>query len=169
MRAFAKQLRLFIALASLPAAAAAQGPASGLPPVSPETIVAAAQSCSAALATDHLDEQRLTGDRWVRSEMSDNGHPVDTPLRFFSRDSLLLTTMVGEATCAVLARIQSVRNFAAVRDGLNAAFGQPFRSENSGTTSWLLPGNRAAQLDPTGSRDRPSVRIFIIHTPENSQ
>jgi hypothetical protein len=137
--------------------------------VPPTAIVAAAQSCSNALESGHLDEQRLTGDRWVRSEMSDNGHAVDTPLRFFSRDSLMASTMTGEDSCIILARIESVRSFAAVRDGLTAAFGLPFRSERSGTTSWLLPQRRAAQLDPTGSRDRPSVRVAVIHMPENSQ
>src|SRR3954452_2031959 len=121
MKAFAKLLRLAAALVAAPAALTAQNPLSGLPVVPPATIVAAAQSCSNAVTTDHLDEQRLTDDRWVRSEPSAGGRPVDTPLRFFSRDSLLLTTMAGEATCIVLARIGSVRDYPAVRDGLTAS------------------------------------------------
>jgi hypothetical protein len=169
MRAFAKLFRLVIASAALPAAATAQGLGSGLPPVPLATIVAAAQSCGNAVTTDHLDEQRLTDDRWVRSEPSADGRPVDTPLHFFSRDSLLLTTMAGEATCVVLARIESVRDYPAVRDGLTASFGQPFRSDRNGTTQWMLPEHRAAQLDSTGSRDRPSVRIAVIHMSGNSQ
>ena len=169
MRAFARLLGLAVLLAALPAAAAAQGPSSGLPPVSPATIVAAAQSCGAALTPDHVDEQRLIADRWVASQPTDQGRPVDTPLHFFSRVSLLLTTMNGEATCVVMARLDSTRSFAVVRDGLTAAFGQPFRSDRGGTTLWVLPNNRAAQLDPTGSRDRPSVRVALIQTSGNSQ
>jgi hypothetical protein len=169
MRAFAKLFWLAAAFAAQPPNAAARGPSSGLPSVEPAAIIAAAQSCSNAVTTEHVDEQRLTADRWVRSQPSEDGRQVDTPLRFFSRDSLLLTTMAGEATCAILARIDSVRGFAAVRDGLTAAFGQPFQSERSGTTRWLLPEHRAAQLDPAGSRDRPSVRIAVIHMSGNSQ
>jgi hypothetical protein len=169
MRAFAKLFRLTFALVALPAAAAGQGPSSGLPPVSPQAIVAAAQSCSNAVESGQLDERRLTDDRWVRSLPSGGDRPVDTELHFFSRDSLMATTMAGEATCVILARLESVRGFAAVRDGLTAAFGQPFRSDRNGMTQWSLTGDRAAQLDPSGSRDRPSVRIAVIHMSGNSQ
>ena len=168
MRACANRLGLAFALAALPAAAVSESH-SGLPPVAPAAIVAAAQSCSSAVTTDHLDEQRLRNDRWVLGNVSDHGRPADTPLRFFSRDSLMLINLSGEATCVILARLESRQDFATVRDGLTAAFGQPSRSDADGTTIWVLPEDRAAQLDPAGSREEPSVRIAVIHMSGNHQ
>jgi len=157
------------AAALLAAPAAAQDLSSGLPPRPPETIVAAAQSCANAVTTDRLDEERLAAEGWVLGQISDRGRSVDTSLRFFSRDSLLLMTDTsGGASCVIMARLESVRNFAPLREGLIAVFGQPSEGAAEASTMWVLPGNRAAQLDTTGSRNRPGVRIIVIHMSGNS-
>jgi hypothetical protein len=105
----------------------------------------------------------------VLGQISDRGRPVDTSLRFFSRNSLLLMTDTsGGASCVIMARLESVRNFAPLREGLIAVFGQPSEGAAEASTMWVLPGNRAAQLDTTGSRNRPGVRIIVIHMSGNS-
>ena len=90
MRAFAKAMAAAIALAAAPALQA-QGPVSGLRPSEPAAIVAAAQSCNAAIAPQRLDEARLTADGWSGGDVRGRGgERVDTSLRIFSRGRVLL-------------------------------------------------------------------------------
>ncbi|HEY5712893.1 MAG TPA: hypothetical protein VIT38_13450 [Allosphingosinicella sp.] len=169
MKAFAKLIWVPAAFALIPAGALAQNPASGLPPVAPAAIIDAAQSCGNAVTTERLDEQRLAADGWTLGSVTNNGRAADTPLRFFSRNSIMLVTTPGEASCFVMARLESRQSFVAVRDGMTAAFGRPFRADASGMTQWILTESRAAQLDATGSREQPAVRISIIHMSGNNQ
>lgn len=165
MKAFAKLAAL--ALVAAPAAAVPL-PTDSLSPSAPAAIVAAAQSCRDAVPADRLDEQRLTADGWSLAQMREaNGRPIDTPLRIFGRESIILLAMPNVAGCTVMARLRSPSLYPAVIQALTAQFGQPAQTNAAGEVMWIL-GDKAVQAAATGNRERPSVRILIVHV-GNSQ
>ena len=166
IRAFAKAMAAALVLAAAPALQA-QGPAGGLQPSDPSAIVAAARSCHDAVTPERLDEARLTADRWTHAPFSTDAGPVETPLRVFARDSVLLFALPDSAGCVVLARLRSRRGHTQVIAGLTEAFGTPARNR-SNAHIWVLADGRAVQADATGDRRQPGVRIAVVHTGGNS-
>jgi hypothetical protein len=150
-----------------PVALQAQGPAGGLQPSEPAAIVAAARSCHDAVTPERLDEARLAADRWTRAPVTSDGREVETPLRIFSRDSVLLFALPDSAGCVVMARLRSRRGYTQVIEGLTAAFGTASRNR-SNAHIWVRADGRAVQADATGDRGRPSARITVVHTGGNS-
>ena len=141
-----------------PAAAQAQGPTSSLRPSDPAAIVAAAQSCRAAVTAERLDEARLTADGWGRGSVSG-----DSGLIIFGRGDVLLLSMPGSTMCAVTARLRNMRTFPQLSEALVAAFGRPSQSEANGTQTWLWEDGKVMRVEATGSRQSPAVRIAIMH------
>ena len=166
MRAFAKAMAAAIALAAAPALQA-QGPAGGLQPSDPAAVVAAARSCHDAVTPERLDESRLAADRWTHAPVTSDGREVETPLRIFSRDSVLLFALPDSAGCVVMARLRSRRGYTHVIEGLTAAFGTASRNR-SNAHIWVLADGRAVQADATGDRRQPGVRIAVVHTGGNA-
>jgi hypothetical protein len=156
-----------LALVAPAAALHAQEPASSLSPVEPTAVVAAARSCHAAITPERLDEARLTADGWSGGDVRSNGERVDTPLRLFSRDSILLFAVPDSRGCVVTARLRSQRGFAQVIEELTAAFGQPARNR-ANSYVWVFQDGRGLQVDATGNRRRPAIRIAIMHFGANS-
>lgn len=159
----ARAMAAALALAA-PALLHAQGPASSLRPSEPAAIVAAAQSCRAAVTPEGLDEARLTADGWGRGSVSggDNG------LIIFGRGDVLLLSTPGTSFCAVTARLRNMRAFPELSQALVAAFGRPSQSEANGTQTWLWEDAKVMRVEATGSRQSPAVRIAIMHTGGNA-
>ena len=157
-KAFAGTVAAALTLA-VPAAAPAQGPTSSLRASEPPAIVAAAQSCLAAVTPEGLDEARLTADGWGRGSMSGGGGE----LIIFSRGDVLLLSTPGTSFCAVTARLRNMRAFPELSQALVAAFGRPSQSEANGTQMWLWEDAKVMRVEATGSRERPAVRIAIMH------
>lgn len=167
--AFTKAIVRGMILAALALAAPISATAqSGLRPGEPAAIVAAAQSCREAVTPARLDEQRLTADGWTLAQMSQEGRPVESPLRMFGRGSIMLVAMPESPGCLVMARLESAARYAELIQALISAFGAPARTQ-SGQTLWLLEGNRAMQAETTGSRERPGVRIAIMYVGGSAQ
>ena len=80
-------LILPVALSAVCAPALAQ---SGLPPVEPETIAAAARSCADSLSDAGVDEKRLANEGWQRASLSARGKAVDSALRIYARSNVVL-------------------------------------------------------------------------------
>lgn len=161
MRAFAKLSALALALA--PVAVPAQ-PAGSLPPSEPDAIVAAVQSCRDAVTSERLDEDRLVAQGWGRGEISAGGASVDMPLRLFSREAIILIATPGSPGCIVTARLADISRYQHLTSGMIAAFGQPAQAARNGSSVVWFFDNRVMQLEPTGSRERPAVRIALIYS-----
>jgi hypothetical protein len=161
MKAFAKLAGAALALAAPLHALDAQGPASGLEPSDPDAILAATRSCHDAVTDERLDEDRLTAEGWSLATAERNGRPVEMPVRMFGRNSIMLIAMDSPG-CVVMARLRSREDYARVIEALTAAHGSPALTEAEGKRVWVLPNDRAMQAEPTGSRERPSLRVAVI-------
>src|SRR3954469_20684926 len=153
------------ALLALCAPALAQG---GLPPVEPETIAAAARSCADSLSEAGVDEKRLTNEGWQRASLSAKGKAVDSSLRIYARGNvvLLLTPDAVKGVvddCYLTARIGSRETYARAMNATQAALAGKVIKTDNGSVSWILSGQKAARIDPTGSQDAPAVRISVVY------
>ena len=156
------------ALALVAPLTAAPAQETGQRPSEPAAIVAAAQSCNAALTPERLDDARLVADGWTVATLSGEGRDGEAGLRFFGRDSILLLSMPANPSCMIMARLRSRDDYGRLVEALTAAFGTPAHTEASGSNMWVLPDNRAMQIDPTGNRERPSARLAIIYSTSGS-
>ena len=163
MNRWLKPIALF-ALAVQPAVGMAQ--ADGLKPAEAADIAASAASCEAALSPSGADEQRLLSDGWQEASVKSDGKAVATPLRLFGRANTLLLLMrdqnPADANCIITARIKSVRDFPAVLQATGAALSGRLASSGNGSAVWVLPDRKVAQIEATGSRSKPGVRIAVV-------
>jgi hypothetical protein len=165
MNRWLKPLAL-LSLAAQPALAIAQ--TDGLKPAQPAAIAASAASCAAALSPSGVDEPRLVADGWQEGSVNSGGKAVATPLRFFGRGNTVLLLMREEKpaspNCVIMARMKSVRDFPAILQATGAALGGKLAGTGNGSAMWLLSGGKAAQIQATGSRSKPAVRVVVVQT-----
>ena len=147
------------ALLTLAVPAASQG----LPPATPDEILAAARSCAAATSSAGLDLKKLEADGWGKASMSADGKPVATPLTFYNKGHLLLAYNSGSAKpfCIFTGRIESAAEFRNLQAAFASSFGAPVKDDGKGEQLFLSPDRHIVDLASTGTADRPAVRVAV--------
>ena len=140
---------------------------SGFRPVKPDVIAQSGRSCANSVSSTGVDEQRLRADGWSEGTLQSKGKEAASPLRFFGRAGtmLLLTREEGRpagGSCVVMASIKSTKHYPQVVEAMTAALGGSASKAKDESVMWLLDGGKAAQMAPTGSNEKPSVRIVVV-------
>ena len=161
MRAFAKLAAGFAILASASAAAGAEDPDYDVAPSATPAIVAAVQECRAATARDRVDQARLIAGGWARFEAQ--GRPADVRgLDEFRRGGTIVWLPRSGSSCIVLARLQDRAQYDGVVAALGGVYGPRTQHRANDGALWLEDSGAGFQVDRSGDRERPAVRIFIL-------
>jgi hypothetical protein len=133
-----------------------------MPVATPQEIVAGAQSCAAATSAAGVDEHKLEADGWSRATMSGSGKPVDT-LSFYGKGGLLLVLTRGSAKiCVFTARIEDAATFDDIAFAMDKGLGVPGKGQQQEAhTFYWFPPHHVVQLQLTGKRDAPGVRVGV--------
>ena len=158
MAALLKGSALLIAsLALLAVPAAAQ-----LRPAPLEEIFESYNDCFAATNGGSLAPAELEKLGWTRATITgDDGEAVaDAPIIFGHGERapiIMLSNLEGEGICLVNARIEGFEVF----DEFKAAFGGKLpKPKKNGEITYQAEG-RVVQIAPTGSSDKPSLRLVV--------
>lgn len=141
----------------------AASPAAGqMTPASLGDIVASYNDCFAATNTASLAPSELEKLGWQRATIqSSTGEKIaDAPIIYghTARSPLImLNALEGQGVCVVTARIESLAAFDAFKAALG---GQLPRPERNGEVTYQAEG-RIVQIAPTGSSDKPSVKLVV--------
>ncbi len=121
--------------------------------------------CFAATETGAINTDALRDLGWVRATMTDDdGNSVDDGPIIFGHTQrtplIMLSGLDGEGVCMVSARIESFDVF----EEFMAAFGGNLPDpDGDGAITYSAQGH-IVQIAPTGSRDKPSLRL-VVGTP----
>ena len=155
------------ALPLLAATSAFAAPASAqLKPASQADIAAATEQCLAASTAEGVDIVAIEQAGWMAATASGDGETIATPLRIYSKSAngaLIMTGRDGDAAskvCIVMARIGKLKDYSALTSVMSATYGEPLKVEGN-ERIWSADG-KMIQMDATGSREKPSVRIATI-------
>jgi hypothetical protein len=121
--------------------------------------------CFTATESGAIDTDALNGLGWARASMTDgDGEAIEGgPIIFGHADRaplIILSGLEGDGVCIVNARIESFDVF----EEFKAAFGGNLPGpEENGAITYSAQGH-IVQIAPTGSRDKPSIRL-VVGTP----
>ena len=155
------------ALPAVAAAAALAVPASAqLKPASEAHITAATAQCLAATTAEGIDTDIIESAGWEAATASKDGKAIAMPLGIYGasgNDAMIMTGPKGEAAnkvCIVMARMGKLKEYDALASAMSARYGKPLKVEG-GKRIWSADG-KIIQMDASGSRDKPSVRIATM-------
>ena len=159
MKAFASAIALFAA-----SGAWAQAQAN-LKPAKIEEVVAATQACRAAAFTDRIDEGVLRNRGWQPGTLAVDGRPASGPFRVYGRQGgnaliMLASDRNGQKLCSVVAGLSRLGDFGKVGVALSTSLGAKPAQLGGGTANWLS-GGKLVNMQATGSRERPSIRVSV--------
>ncbi|MCA0977347.1 hypothetical protein LCM19_03110 [Qipengyuania flava] len=136
-------------------------------PVSAEQLGEAVGACLRATQGDAEMGEALSEMGWAPATIESSGKAVETDgmtIRGHSDNRAVIMTTDAEGdrarSCAVVGRIPSVDRYHPSAEAISRIAGDPVRREDD-VYYWLIDG-RVAQLAPTGSREEPSLRFFIM-------
>ncbi len=123
--------------------------------------------CFAATNGGTLDPTELEKLGWSRATISSDGKAVeDGPIIYGHGQRapiILLSGTGGAGICIVNARIKSF----AVFEEFTAAFGGKLHKPNKDGEITFMAEGRPVQIAPTGSRDKPAMRLVVMTPTEN--
>ncbi len=137
-----------------------------LKPASQAGIAAATEQCLAATTAEGVDTGAIERAGWAVGTASKEGEPVATPLRFYGKsgnNAMIMTGPAGDATgkvCFVMARLGKPKDYLALAATMSATYGKPLKVEGN-ERIWSADG-KLIQMDVTGSREKPAVRIATM-------
>jgi hypothetical protein len=145
--------------------------AQGLPTGSMDEIISATRSCLAATSSTGVDEQKLQADGWHRATLSANGKPVQNGMTFYGRNGLLLILNKSAPTplCALTARIAAGPDFLKLQAAMAALYGGSVGTDPQGEYVFMAPDHHIIDLAPTGTSDRPAVRVAVGVVPQENK
>jgi len=157
---------LSLALTALLALPAATAGAQTVNP--PEAIVAAAADCWQVVGPAGVDTAALAAKGWKMGELKEqSGKPVASPLKFFGKESSGVVVMVlpNSGACSVLSRVSGTSAYRPLMDQLQTRLKQvepALKAGRAGSNgAAFLGGGRVALIEPTGTKEQPSVRYTV--------
>jgi len=165
-------MKVFASLLALAASSVADAQApSGLKPAKVGEVVTATQACLRATQADRVDEALLRADGWEAATFSANGKAVDTPLRIYGRKTghaIIMLVREGEPRkmYTIMARVQQVDDLREAGTALTASLGKRLAQVKDGGTTWFVE-DKLINLQATGSREKPSLRVSVMVVPKN--
>ncbi|MBI1401994.1 MAG: hypothetical protein GC147_02115 [Porphyrobacter sp.] len=132
-----------------------------------EDIFESYNDCFAATNGGALDPAELEKLGWSRATISSRGKPVEGGPVIFGHGErapiILLSGTEGAGICIVNARI---KNFSVFTDFTSAFGGKLPKPDKDGEINFIAEG-RPVQIAPTGSRDKPAMRLVVMTPTEN--
>ncbi len=135
---------------------------------SPANVVTAVKSCSTAVSANGLVPANLAKAGWKPAPVrTRSGKAVTAPVRMYSHagsQALIVLPRSNAASggCIVMANLASPSDVALAGNALSSEMGvKPVRSR-SGAPIWLA-GERAIEMNSTGTEASPSVRVVVAY------
>ncbi|NJC05381.1 hypothetical protein GGQ97_001174 [Sphingomonas kaistensis] len=159
----AKAVRLAaLALLTIPVAAAAQ---TTNPPAA---IVEAAADCWQVVGPAGVDQAALVAKGWKAGELREKtGKAVASPLKFYAKPTSTVVVMVlpNSGACSVVSGVTGLDAYRPVMDLLQTRLKQVEPALKAGRAgkngAAFLGGGRIALIEPTGTKEQPSVRYTV--------
>ena len=118
--------------------------------------------CFAVTESGALAPDALVAKGWQRASMSDSkGKAIgDGPIIFGNPERapiIMLSALEGDGVCVVIARIKNSKAF----DQFKSAWGDQLpKPDKNGQITFFAEG-RAVQMAPTGSKQKPRLRLVV--------
>ena len=171
-RSTAALRKLFPALAAFSLLSWGASAQAQMQPVTAAQLGEAVGACVLATQGGTDMGEALAESGWETSTVSSDEGPVDMAgLTIRGRSDNSAVIMTNEADdetgggCVVTARLASTDMYHPTAEAISRNLGAPVSREDN-TYYWMVEG-RAAQLAPTGSRDEPSLRFFIMQSKDS--
>lgn len=154
---------------SIPATAQDAAPANArrMAAATPQQIVASIKSCSVALSATGVDDAKLRKAGWTMGTLKRGSEAIES-VRVYSRTGVNTLILLPPASrkgmsCIVTGRMGSVTDVATAANMLSREVGtKPVRGQGQWPT-WMA-GERAIQLNTTGTANSPSVRAIVAYS-----
>ncbi len=135
---------------------------------SPANVVTAIKSCSTAVSAKGLLPANLAKAGWKLAPVRNKaGQAVTAPVRMYSHagsQALIVLPQSNAASggCIVMANLASPSDIALAGNALSSEIGVKPVKSNSGAPLWLA-GDRAIEMNTTGTNTAPSVRVVVAY------
>ena len=134
----------------------------------PEAIVAAAADCWQIVGSTGVDTAALEAKGWKMGTLKEqSGKAVASPLKFYGKESSGVVVMVlpSSGACSVVSRVAGLDAYRPLMDQLQTRLKQVEPALKSGRAGGngaaFLGGGRIALIEPTGTKEEPSVRYTV--------
>ena len=157
---------LFLAAISLSVAASAQ--ADALQPAAADDIAGAVTDCWNAVGAKDVNRGSLQVAGWKAAHSDAQDKSVAKPLTLYGRAGRQSLIMVAERAsqpmCSVIARVASPQDLGETAGTIQkalVALDPQVKATRDGNTLVFLALPKLAMADPTGSKEKPGLRIVV--------
>lgn len=151
-----------LTLLAIPAAAGAQ---TANPPAA---IVAAAADCWQVVGPRGVDQIALAAKGWKVGELKEkSGKKVASPLKFYGKESsgVVVIVLPNSGACSVVSGVSGVDAYRPLMVQLQTRMKQlepALKTTRAGSNgAAFLGAGRIALIEPTGTKEQPSVRYTV--------
>ena len=159
---------LFLAAISLSAAAWAQSDA--LEPASANDIAGAVTDCWNAVGAKDVDRSQLAAAGWKVTHSDPRDQSVAKPLSLYERAGRREVIMIAEGSsrpmCSVIARVASPEDLGKTAGTIQRSLivvDPQVKATRDGNSLVFLALPKLAMADPTGSKDKPGLRVVVSY------
>jgi len=157
----------FFATTALPASASAQ--AVGLDPAAAADIAGAVSDCWKAVGVRDVNRSSLAAAGWKTATATDpKGGSVTSPPGLYGQARrnavIMVPAQASQPMCSVIARVPSQNDLGPAVATIQKALVElnpKVETARDGNSIYFLALPKLAMVDPTGSKDRPGMRIVV--------